>query len=381
MSGTDAHILVVEDEEAHVELIRRAFGRRRRRVRLAVARKLTEARTYLTDSVPDLVLADLVLPDGKGTELLPGDKENLPYPVVVMTSYGDEQAAVEAMKAGALDYVVKSETTLNNMPYLVERALREWSHIVERREAEKKLRRYQKQLRSLASELSLAEERERRRVAVGLHDDVCQKLALAKLTLESLRQSLSYRADKQDEKKLPNLCDMPESLDKACAMIDRVIEDAHSLTFELSSPVLYELGFEAAVGQWLSEQIEQKYGVRCKFNAADRPLELDDALSVTLFQAVRELLVNVVRHAKAHQVEVSIRKAGNKVQVAVKDNGTGFEPNEIALMPARTGGFGLFSIRERLEYLGGGMKIQSAPGQGTCVTLIAPAKRAAVVRV
>ena len=130
------HILLIEDEEAHVELVGRAFESHTDQVRLTVAGSLQEARICLAESQPDLVIADLVLPDGRGTEFLPAGDEERRFPLVVMTSHGDEQVAVEAMKAGALDYVVKSATTLADMPRIAERALREWGHIIERKWAE-----------------------------------------------------------------------------------------------------------------------------------------------------------------------------------------------------------------------------------------------------
>ena len=138
-------ILMVEDEPAHVELVSRAFEKHTEHFELAVASSLKEAKQYLSACCPDLVLVDLFLPDGKGSDLLPGNAEGALFPVVVMTSYGDEKAAVEAMKAGALDYIAKSEVTLRDMPHLVTQALREWRHIIKRRKAE----------------ASLAEEKER----------------------------------------------------------------------------------------------------------------------------------------------------------------------------------------------------------------------------
>ncbi len=138
-------ILMVEDEPAHVELVRRAFEKHTERFELAVVSSLKEAKQYLSACRPDLVLVDLFLPDGMGSDLLPGEAAGALYPVVVMTSYGDEKAAVEAMKAGALDYIAKSEVTLRDMPHLATQVLREWRHITERRKAE----------------ASLAEEKER----------------------------------------------------------------------------------------------------------------------------------------------------------------------------------------------------------------------------
>lgn len=140
-AGDGLHILVVEDEEAHADLIRCAFERWGSGVALSTTGTLREARACLAESPPDLVIADWRLPDGKGTELVAPEKQNAAYPVVLMTSHGSEKVAVEAMKAGALDYVVKSPATMAAMPHIAERALREWGHIVGRRQAEKELRR------------------------------------------------------------------------------------------------------------------------------------------------------------------------------------------------------------------------------------------------
>ncbi len=236
--------------------------------------------------------------------------------------------------------------------------------ITERKRAEKKLLDYQAQLKTLASELFLAEERERRRLSAGIHDHTCQDLVMAKLTLQSLKESvLSY--------------DMSASLDKVCATIEQTIQDLRTLTFELSNPVLYELGFEAAVKQWLTEQVQEKYGVKCKLTTNKHPLKLDNEISVILFQAVRELLVNVIKHAKANTVGVHIQKDSDRIRITVEDNGVGFPQSKLDSSPlqSKTGGFGLFSIRERLDNLGGELKIKSAPGQGTRITMSAPLKR------
>jgi PAS domain S-box-containing protein len=132
METPTLNILAVEDDEAHAVLIGRAFSTPPGRFRLTVARSLGEARRYLTQSRPDLVLADLRLPDGRGTELLPAPGEQPSFPVVVITAHGSEQVAVEAIKAGALDYVVKSASMVTDLPRVAERALREWNHIGER---------------------------------------------------------------------------------------------------------------------------------------------------------------------------------------------------------------------------------------------------------
>jgi PAS domain S-box-containing protein len=140
-----ARILLVEDDDAHAELIRRAL--RSSQLELRHAFTLSEARAALAGSRFDLVIADLRLPDGDGSELLPGDRERAAFPVVVMTSHGDEQAAVDAMKTGAIDYVVKSEETFASMPAIAERALRSFALIAERRIAERQVRESESRLR------------------------------------------------------------------------------------------------------------------------------------------------------------------------------------------------------------------------------------------
>jgi len=229
------------------------------------------------------------------------------------------------------------------------------SDISVRKEAEKKLRTSQRRLRSMASEMSLAEERERRRLATGLHDQVTQTLAAIEVKLDALReQHLSNGSAAQ--------------LDKIRELLDYVIQKTRSLTFDLSPPVLYELGLEAAL-EWLAEQFQEEHGITCKFESDRTPRSLGDDQRGTLFMAVRELLINVAKHSQARTARVSIRRESNEVHIEVQDNGVGFNSLEV---DRRAKGFGLFSVRERLTYLGGRVEIKSAPGNVTRVPLIAP---------
>ena len=153
MNERALQILLVEDEEAHAELVCRAFESRADQIHLTVVDTIREARSHAAASPPDLMISDLVLPDGRGTDLLAADRERQAFPVVVMTSHGNEQAAVEAIKAGASDYVVKSPGALAEMPRIAERALREWEHIAKRREAEESLREETRLSRTLLNHM------------------------------------------------------------------------------------------------------------------------------------------------------------------------------------------------------------------------------------
>ncbi len=153
MDNDSLHVLLVEDEQDHAELIREAFEAGAERTTLRVARSVREAREALATATPDLVITDLCLPDGEGSDLLSDEKEEVLVPVVVMTGHGNEQAAVEAMKRGALDYVVKSEEILNGMPHVARRAMREWNHIAQRKTAERERERLIAELEAKNAEL------------------------------------------------------------------------------------------------------------------------------------------------------------------------------------------------------------------------------------
>jgi signal transduction histidine kinase len=208
----------------------------------------------------------------------------------------------------------------------------------------------------------LAEERERRRLATELHDRISQALVISKIKLDALRKS--GRSRKLDK-----------ALEDVCNSIGQTIQDTRTLTFDLGSPVLHELGFEAAVSEWLTDRIQKKHGITVEFEDDGEPKPLDDDARILLFRDVRELLTNVAKHASAHKVKVSIRKVGSEMHIRVEDDGWGFDTKKAAATAVRNGGFGLFSIRERLGQLGGHLEIESEPGCGTKATLIAPLKQ------
>ena len=227
----------------------------------------------------------------------------------------------------------------------------------ERKRAEEKLIRYQNRLRSLTSELSLAEERERQRIAADLHDHLGHTLALANNRLAVIAGSLSP--------------DQAGSIEEIKMLIERAIRSTRSLIFEVSPPILDHFPFAAAV-EWLAGNILEKNGISFHLTVDAGPWPLADDTRLLLFKAIRELLVNVIKHSRAHHVEISIRREADSLVVGIEDDGIGFDlPEDHA--PAHGGsGFGLFSVRERLTYLNGRFSILSAPNRGTCIGLTVP---------
>lgn len=153
-------------------------------------------------------------------------------------------------------------------------------------------------------------------------------------------------------------------------MLDQIVLETRSLTYELSPPLLYEIGLDAAL-EWLGEHFESRYGLACVFKCTNEPETLDVEPRIVLFQSARELLFNVVKHAQARTAEIVVTRNPNSVLLSIRDDGAGFDPTKIK---SATGGFGLFNVRERMQHSGGELKIESSSPGGTCVTLVLPVK-------
>lgn len=228
----------------------------------------------------------------------------------------------------------------------------------ERDRLSKEILKHRDMLRALTMELTLAEEHERHRIAKGIHDEIGQKLVMAKLELQQL------------EHRTPD-SDISESIGHLRNRLDETIVDIRSLTFELSNPLLFSEGLSAAVESWLEQNILKKHGIQYEFISHLKAKCLDMEVRITLFQIVRELLINSVKHAKARKVKVHIQEVNDSVKITIEDDGIGFKTEDIIETPAFSpmGGFGLFNVRERVDQLGGDFDIHSEPGEGTLVKI------------
>lgn len=229
----------------------------------------------------------------------------------------------------------------------------------EQKRAEEELFQYRQRLKELASQLTVTEERERQRIATDLHDHVCQTLALMRLQLATLKKRVVDP-------------DVANRLEEFSASLLQANQDTRHLMFDLSSPTLHELGLAAAIAEWLEEELQQRHGLRTEFQNVGLTQPLDSDLRALLFRNVRELLTNVVKHAKAQSVQVTLQQSGTTVKLIVQDDGVGFDPNQVSSGERTPTGFGLFSIQERMADMGGSMEVISARDQGCTVTLTLP---------
>lgn len=233
--------------------------------------------------------------------------------------------------------------------------------ITERKKAEQKLLEERIMLKSMASELTLAEERERQRIATYLHDHIAQNLAMSKFWLQQVQQLHT------DET-------LKDKLSEVLKVLDEVIDSTRSVTFNLSPPTLFEQGLEAALTELLVSEIERKHGIKTEFEDDGQSKPLDEEIRILLYRDVRELLINVVKHAHATKVKVSVSRVGERIRVCVEDDGVGFETEDVEQNALRKHGFGLFSIRQRLEQLGGKFEIRHEPDHGGIVIIEVPLK-------
>ncbi|MBI4865277.1 MAG: PAS domain S-box protein, partial [Candidatus Riflebacteria bacterium] len=217
------------------------------------------------------------------------------------------------------------------------------------------------QLRALAGELTLAEQRERRRMARVLHDELQQLLVGAKFRTATLSRGVS-----------PSI---QRAIQEIEGLLDEAIATSRSLTAELSPPILHEGSLVGGL-EWLQRWMAQKHGLAVDLTVAKEIPAVPEDVKVLLFESVRELLFNAVKHARARSVAVDVRGTqGGELWIAVSDSGPGFDPLKLSTAGGLGGGFGLFSIRERLGLIGGGLKIESTPGKGSRFVLNAPMVR------
>jgi len=256
--------------------------------------------------------------------------------------------AAEALRVVLLESVLKSvDLARRERDIEATRAMTE--------ELEKRVAQRTEQLRALLADLEAVEEQERRQIARDLHDDFGQTLAAARIRLTSLCN------DKRGE--------VRNTANEVGALIDRANSAVRSLAAQLAPDVLHELGLSAAL-DWLGEEIQRTFALKVEVVDDGLPKPLAPEARSILYRAVRELLINVAKHAKTDSARVECECRDERILVRVSDSGVGYDAT--TALGARQRGLGLISVRERLSLIGGTVELRSVPGGGTVARLTAP---------
>lgn len=384
------NILIVDDEVANLKLLDEILSRAGFQVRPAKAPQL--AIDSASAQPPDLVLLDVVMPGMDGFEVcrrLKQDDRTRDIPVIFVSALEDAADKVRGFELGGVDFITKpfeeieilarvnAHLSLHQMTVQLEDLVAQRTaqlaaknealkvEIEERIRAEAALQEYQDRLRALAYDLTVTEERERRRIAEELHDGPVQVLAFARIRLSSARRE-------------EDVTERDRALDEVSESLRQAAHDSSLLVSDLSSPVLQELGLMAAISDWVKERVENRFGIEAsvinKMEEGEQA-RLNELSRAILFRNVRELLANSVKHSRAHHVNVIQERRGDTLALTVRDDGEGCDPDAVFYSNSGKGGFGLFSIRERMTDLGGALEIESAPGEGFKATLLMPLSR------
>ena len=221
----------------------------------------------------------------------------------------------------------------------------------------KRIQQYQKLLKNFNIEITKIEERERRRIAENMHDSLGQTLSLAFLKLSSID---NHKFEPEVRKKI----------DEIYILLTKAINESRVLTYDLSPPILYELGLTPTF-KWRLEQIKSINNINTQLKGEEIIITVKKEITIFVYRIVNELLQNVLKHANATEIILEIAEKKNKYIISVKDNGIGFRKEKLS-NKEKPDGFGLMSIKERLESFKGHMYIKSEPGAGTSATIEIP---------
>ncbi len=239
-------------------------------------------------------------------------------------------------------------------PIGIESVLRD---VTGQKKAEGKIIEYQERLKALSLDLVLSEERMRKQIAIDLHDDVGQLLSASRMQIAAI----NYKADSSEIKK---------KIDSISQGLLQAIRSTREAIFNLSPPQLNEIGLYAAIHDWMKGQIENKYNIITNITGKLELYPIEETARLLLFRSLRELMMNVVKHAQAKYLNITFKTYNQLMEIMIEDDGVGFDQNQI-----ENKAYGIFSIRERMLDLGGSMEIDSKPGVGTKIKLTLPIGR------
>ena len=233
--------------------------------------------------------------------------------------------------------------------------------ITDRREVEQKLDQSREQLRKLSQYLQSVREKESKRIAREIHDELGQKLTALKMDLSWMSSRIPYKTEEQKT--------FHQKTKSMSELIDDTIQTVQKISAELRPGLLDDLGLVPAI-EWLTQDFQERTNIQCRMRVNCNELELGPDLSTAIFRISQEALTNVARHAKATRVNISLSEKAQSLELKIRDNGKGIKEEDI-LSPSS---LGLMGIRERLRPFSGTLKIDGRPKRGTTLTVILPMK-------
>lgn len=361
--GKPLRVLLLEDEEHDAELMVREL---KRAGYDPDCRRVDSEQAYLEqlEHQHDVILSDNSMPAFSAIDALRHLRRrgiDLPF-IIVSGSIGEEQA-VSLLHHGAADYLMKDRP--DRLGSAVAQALEQKRLRDDNRAAHRALEaktndllRSQERLRALASDLTLTEQRERRKLAADLHDYLAQLLVVGRM---KLRQAYNQARE-------PGTVNHLEQVDK---IFDDSLTYTRTLIADLAPVSLQEYGLLEAL-KWLTEQM-RSHGMTVTVQTALDHINLPDDQAILLFQSLRELLFNVIKHAQTDRALVIVDTLPTgELRASVHDSGVGFDPAAVAGRDSSAPRFGLFSVSERMQAMGGRIELESSPNRGTRVSMILP---------
>jgi signal transduction histidine kinase len=355
MSGLPLRVLILEDEpaDAELELAALADGGFDCAATLASGRAAFE-RAFAPGRF-DLVIADYRLPDYTGLEALEHvRRQDALVPFVLVSGALGEERAVEALRSGATDYVLKHG--LARLASAVRRALEERREHERHLATRRALELSQERLRALSRRLLEVQEEERGRLARDLHDDIGQALTALKIQLESLTRVAGGQSER-----------VMECVDTTRHALERV----RQLSLSLRPLQLDDLGLVAALRSHLDRQARVG-GLAPHFDAAEAPHGVAPEVETACFRVAQEAINNVLRHAHASNLWLRLFTAGGRLALSVRDDGSGFDLEAARRRGAAGASLGLVGMEERVALAGGTLELRSAQGQGTVLLATFP---------
>ncbi|HVY70341.1 MAG TPA: response regulator [Verrucomicrobiae bacterium] len=339
------HVVVVDDDVGLLRLVEKAL--RREGFNTTIFSSGEEAISWLGSNQPGLMLLDLKLKDIGGKELLArlADAGN-PVPFVVITGQGDERVAVEMMKRGAIDYLVKDAQFIDLVPAVARRAL-------DQSERDRQLLAAQAALKESREQLLTISEREQSRFGAELHDGLGQQLTAIELRCQSLKEDLPR-----------NRPDLLAQISEISQFLREAISQTRSLARGLSPVNLGSGGLVEALGE-LASRMTVERRVKCLFESAVEATPADSGAHAHLFRIAQEAVNNAVKHSGGREVRVRLSNEGGALRLTVSDNGRGL-PKESQAQE----GIGLQIMRHRASVIGAELEVESRPGCGVTVTCV-----------